>query len=286
FVPAVQEDGSESQTLITRQADVCQRDGAAAFDLTLEINGEAVPVAVSLVRLSGEPVRLLAVLERRPESDEAERRLADVETQLLAVTDGLRDWEAWIGLEGQPLWVGGPVQNFTGYSATECLAMSDYPFPLIHEDDRGRVREALLSALQGTSGSHLEFRVTRKDGQIRRVAMSWRPTLDRRRRPLGYRTSIRDVAHARAAEPGPLSEEKRDTLELALEGAEIGVWDWDLASGRNMWDERMLRLFELTPAEFAQSHDAWRRRLHPDDVDRVETAIQAALEEVGSYEVE
>jgi PAS domain S-box-containing protein len=286
FVPVQQEDGTESSVLLARQAEIALRDGATAFNLVLEPPGKWVSGTVSLVRLAEGEGRLLAVVQPEPESGGTEQRLAEVETQLQAVTDGLRDWEAWIGLEGQPLWIGGPVQNFTGYSASECLAMPDYPFPLIHEDDRQRVREALLSALQGTSGSNLEFRVVRKDGQIRRVGMSWRPALDQRRRPLGYRTSIRDVTHAREAEPEPLSDEKRDTLELALEGAEIGVWDWDLVSGRNMWDERMLRLYGLTPAEFAQSHDAWRRRLHPDDVDRVETAIQAALEGVGAYEVE
>lgn len=286
FATAVLKDGTESRTVLARQAEICLRDGATAFEIELEGDAEPVSVSVSMVRLGGDPARLLAVLQPAPESGELEQRLAELETRLQAVTAGLRDWEAWIGLEGQPLWVGGPVQNFTGYSAAECLAMPDYPFPLIHEEDRGRVREALLSALQGTSGSNLEFRAIRKDGQTRRVSMSWRPALDRRRRPLGYRTSIRDVAHARVAEPEPSPDEKRDTLELALEGAEIGVWDWDLTSGHNFWDERMLRLFGLTPAEFAQSHDAWRRRLHPDDVDRVETAIQAALEGVGAYEVE
>ncbi|MCB1129463.1 MAG: PAS domain-containing protein, partial [Verrucomicrobiae bacterium] len=67
---------------------------------------------------------------------------------------------------------------------------------------------------------------------------------------------------------------------------DIGVWDWNLINGQNVWDERMLRLFGLDPEEFARSHDAWRKRLHPEDTERVDAAIQAALGGDGTYEVE
>lgn len=285
FLTETRPDGARSDSLLEQQLEHCTTHGATRLEVDLATGTAPTPVGIRLVQVSDDPApRLLAVIEERGEVREIERELTAARQQFQAITGGLRDWESWMGLEGEPLWIGGQVQAFTGCPAQECLALADYPLGFVHEDDRNAVREALVSALQGTSGSNFEFRVRRKDGQVRRVTMAWRPVFDDRRRPLGYRLSIREAARA-VAVPEPVRPEK-DTVELALDNADIGVWDWNLISGQNVWDERMLRLFGLDPEEFARSHDAWRKRLHPEDIDRVDAAIQAALGGDGAYEVE
>ncbi|MCP5527219.1 MAG: PAS domain-containing protein [Verrucomicrobiales bacterium] len=279
------QDGARTDTLLEQQLGQCTTHGATRLEVDLAAGAVPKPVALRLVQVSDDPAPLLlAVVEELASLRAVEEELATIRQRFLAVTGGLRDWESWMGLEGEPLWIGGQVQAFTGCTAQECLSLADYPLGFVHEDDRGAVREALVSALQGTSGSNFEFRVRRQDGQIRRVTMAWRPVFDDRRRPLGYRLSIREGARA-VAVPEPVRPEK-DTVELALDNADIGVWDWNLINGQNVWDERMLRLFGLDPEEFARSHDAWRKRLHPEDTERVDAAIQAALGGDGTYEVE
>ena len=46
------------------------------------------------------------------------------------------DWETWMGTDDQPKWVNPAVERISGYTPAECLAMPDYPLPIIHPDDR------------------------------------------------------------------------------------------------------------------------------------------------------
>ncbi len=66
-------------------------------------------------------------------------------------------------------------------------------------------------------------------------------------------------------------------LRLATEAGRIGIWDYDLVSGRMDWDGQMYELYGLTPETAGEGYQRWRRRLLPDDEERVEAAFKEAL---------
>ncbi|MFG0335796.1 MAG: PAS domain-containing sensor histidine kinase, partial [Maioricimonas sp. JB049] len=70
-----------------------------------------------------------------------------------AIADCTYDWESWHRPDGQLLWVNAAVERITGYSPRECLAMPDYPLPLVAADDRDRIAEILCDAIAGRSGN-------------------------------------------------------------------------------------------------------------------------------------
>jgi len=53
-------------------------------------------------------------------------------------------------------------------------------------------------------------------------------------------------------------------LKLALESAEAGIWEWDLATNENHWSEELFRLYGLDPAVHAPSYASWAQSIHPD----------------------
>ena len=72
-------------------------------------------------------------------------------------------------------------------------------------------------------------------------------------------------------------EQSRQRLELALESAEIGLWDWAATNDRLSYDSRLARILEMPGGSDAQGPgeagiDAWKRLLHPDDAPAVEQA--------------
>ncbi len=81
-------------------------------------------------------------------------------------------------------------------------------------------------------------------------------------------------------------ETDRLRVELAVDAAGIGSFDWDLATGRLSWDERLLAIFGYEPGEFDRTIDAFAARLHPDDRARVTEALQTAIETLGEYAAE
>jgi hypothetical protein len=110
-----------------------------------------------------------------------------------AVADYTADWESWHAPDGRLIWVNRAVERLTGYSVMECLAMSDYPLPLIVAEDRERIADLFKSALNRTSGEQVEFRSLHRTGATRWMSLSWQPMYQDDGAYLGLRTSVRDV---------------------------------------------------------------------------------------------
>lgn len=129
------------------------------------------------------------------------------------LADDTYDWESWFDPSGKLLWVNHAVERMTGYRVPECLEMENYPLPLVVPGDAEVVREVLAAARAGQAGNDVEFQVKTYTGQTLWVAMSWQSTQDASGRPLGFRTSIRDIQQRKT-----LELELRDALKAARAG--------------------------------------------------------------------
>lgn len=71
------------------------------------------------------------------------------------------------------------------------------------------------------------------------------------------------------------SEER---LRLAIEIGGLASWDWHIASGKVIWNDRHFLQQGYTVGEVLPSYQAWLDRLHPDDRDETVALIEAARE--------
>ncbi len=117
-----------------------------------------------------------------------------------AIANYTYDCEVWVGPPGRVLWTNPAVQRVTGYSIKEIMAMSDYPDQIVYEKDRNRIERAFRSALKGSTGNDVQFRIVRKDGKVIWAEMSWQPIYDDEGNSLGHRESIRDITARKEAE--------------------------------------------------------------------------------------
>ncbi|WP_338739299.1 PAS domain S-box protein [Haloplanus salilacus] len=79
----------------------------------------------------------------------------------------------------------------------------------------------------------------------------------------------------------------KERLELATEGANLGIWDWDLTTDEVEFNEQWARMLGYSPDEIDPHVEAWERRVHPDDLDRVEDALNDhLLGDTGLYDTE
>jgi len=134
--------------------------------------------------------------KRRPSPAPATRNAVD-DRWFRAVADYTYDWESWHSAEGPLLWVNQAVDRTTGYSVDECLAMQDYPLPIVVAEDRERIADVLASAQERTTGENVEFACLHRRGDTRWMSLSWQPMYDAQGEYLGFRTSIRDVTERR-----------------------------------------------------------------------------------------
>jgi PAS domain S-box-containing protein len=73
------------------------------------------------------------------------------------------------------------------------------------------------------------------------------------------------------------AEQLLSRLELALEGAKLGIWDWDLRDDTVQFDRRWCEMLGLDPATTPMHLDTWRARVHPDDLEACYGSIQDHL---------
>jgi PAS domain S-box-containing protein len=77
--------------------------------------------------------------------------------------------------------------------------------------------------------------------------------------------------------------EKR--LRIALENANIGLWEWDFTKNELIWDERTEMMFGLVPGTFEKTLEAFEELVLEDDIQRVRTAYKNSIEKGILYEV-
>ena len=67
------------------------------------------------------------------------------------------------------------------------------------------------------------------------------------------------------------SEER---LNLAMHGANDGLWDWNIQKNIMVFDERYYTMAGYEPYEFPCAFDEWKKRVHPEDLEATEKEIQ------------
>jgi PAS domain S-box-containing protein len=83
-------------------------------------------------------------------------------------------------------------------------------------------------------------------------------------------------ARLRAAEQA-LDESDARCL-VATEAAGLGFWDWNLESGTLFWSDEHYRIFGLDSRKKIESYAIFRTTVFPDDVEKIDSVFQSAIE--------
>jgi len=129
-----------------------------------------------------------------------EKELRDSRTRFKAIADYTYDWENWVDPDGKLKWINPAVERITGFTVDECMAMKDFPKPILHEDFNRDFYIVYADAVRGKAGEGYDFKIRKKDGTERWASVAWQPIYDEDENWLGHRSSIRDVTRLKNAE--------------------------------------------------------------------------------------
>jgi len=79
--------------------------------------------------------------------------------------------------------------------------------------------------------------------------------------------------------------ETQESLVQAQRIARMGNWDWRIKENTLYWSEGIYRLFGVEPTAFAATYEAFLERVHPDDRQTLNEAVQKALEQHIPYDL-
>lgn len=81
-------------------------------------------------------------------------------------------------------------------------------------------------------------------------------------------------------------QESRERFSLAVEGASVGLWEWNIITGEEWWSDRFRELIGYKSDELPATYESWKSLLHPDDLGQTLEAIRLHLETGEIYNIE
>lgn len=197
----------------------------------------------------------------------AELALKESEDRLRLVLNNSRDTVYRLNLQtGQYDFFSQAVTDLTGYTSEELSAQGlNGVLEKVHPDDRTSVRKVLEDArTSGMMNGLLEYRFRHRNGEYRWLSDQFTIVLDTQARLFYWVGVSRDITDRKQAE---------QRLQLAQQAGRVGVFDLDMQTQTVVWTPELEEIFGLPPGGFEGTYAGWARRVHPDDLPRLETLI-------------
>ncbi len=166
-------------------------------------------------------------------------------------------------------------EQYFGASERVIVGKTDYDFvdKTLADFFRANDRAAMEKNAASVNEEEITFAA---DGHRELLKTTKIPMLDENGQLIGVLGIGHDTTQQRAAERALENSEKQ--LRFVLEGAELGFWDWDIAAGTVVRNERWATMLGYSHAEIEQTAQQWTDFIHPDDRARAWESINAVLE--------
>ena len=122
-----------------------------------------------------------------------ENELAEDEEQCRLVAEFAYDWEYWQDIDGKYIYVSPSCTNITGYSPEEFFADKDILKKIIHPEDWQKWKTHTHTKLSEGEVEPMEFRIVKKDGEMRWIHHVCRTVYSKDGDNRGIRGSNRDI---------------------------------------------------------------------------------------------
>ncbi len=173
------------------------------------------------------------------------------------------------------MWVNEAWLRMFGFeSEQECIGKSAriiYP----SDEEFERVGAALYAGMEGEKVTIADAIFQRKDGSTFDGHIRIR-AIDFDESSRGSIASISDISELKKAEREIRTSKER--LKLALDGANLGMWDLNLLTGRAVINSRSADIIGYDLEEIDPTMDFWKTVIHPEDLHQTLELLKTHLE--------
>ncbi len=180
-------------------------------------------------------------------------------------------------------WLGGRFKDITGYTWQEIEKLPGNFMQIIEPSDKERI-------LTEHHNNHEEvvtytYRILHKEGGIRWIEDMVQRHFDEDGNIVKITGAVKDITTEKEAKFALENSIKR--LDLALQCANEGLWDWYLPTGQTTFNDVYYTMLGYAPGDHIKSFEDFLAWIHPDDVERIKKLNKDfALRNTSMYKAE
>lgn len=145
----------------------------------------------------------------------------------------------------------------------------------IHPEFREKVMAEFTQALESQDIYEAIFPIQSREGKVKYIGA--KAKIERNQK--GEAISLLGINSDKTKEVEAKKEMENlnQYLDLALEGANLGIWDWWLESNKVQFDQRWGEMLGIKFEDLEMKLDTWQSRVHPDDLEPCFADIKAYI---------
>jgi len=104
-----------------------------------------------------------------------------------------------------------------------------------------------------------------------------------------YEPAILVAKAVRLIEVNRVAEEldkEKERLRFAITAARMGVWEWNIVTGKIFWSADLERIHGLAPGDFGGTQESFLDQVYPADRELVKTSLARTLDDGSEHEIE
>ena len=260
---------------LQEQLDLANGSGVHFEALHIRKDGTSFPVEVKANAANFGGQRLVMAIVRditeRREADEALRKSEDLFSRFMQQLPGL----AWIKDQaGRYVYVNDAAEKAFNRSRQTLYGKTDAEvFP---PDVAAQFSQNDEHAFTESAGLQTVEKLMQSDGILHHSIVSKFPIpqLDEEIRLIGgMAIDITDRMQAEAA-----LRESEERRHLAQEAGNVGIWDYNVETGKTYWSGSMWAIYGEKPIDINPDEDYWSTHLHEADRERAISNVQKVLD--------
>jgi diguanylate cyclase (GGDEF)-like protein/PAS domain S-box-containing protein len=168
-------------------------------------------------------------------------------------------------------WVNSAFLTITGFTMQESIGQR-LGILLERGSADPEAFEQFSLAVQQGRGFKREINIRAMNGEARFALVDLQPTHDDAGVSTGWVLIATDLTDLRA---------QQQLLSLAVDGAGLGTWQWEVQGGAMHCNGRMLEILGYQRDQLGMTFQAWNALVHPDDFNPWLVAVKAQLRDSG-----